>query len=115
MKHERTPAATWRRAVVGGFVVLWIGAQLVLGSVALFQPRAARLGWQMYSSTTTLPEVSITRNGAEETVDLTSLVVRDRAEADYRGALVDHFCADPQVSAVTLSWRDGRRMEEPCG
>jgi hypothetical protein len=113
---EREAAPRWepRALLAAAFVVAWLAVQAVIPLVLLAQPRPSRFGWQMYTTTTDLPHVSLrTRDGRVVPVDVGASIARDRAEAGYLDALILALCARDDAAAVIVSSKDGER-EQTC-
>lgn len=97
-------------ALVALLVVAFMVIQLAVPILALTQPRPARFGWQMYTAVASLPEVKLeSADGRIAPVDLTDLVARGRADADFSVALAEHVCATTDAAAVRVG--SGEREE----
>jgi type IV secretory pathway protease TraF len=112
---ERT-APRWetRTVLAAAFVVAWIAVQALVPLLLLGQARPSRFGWQMYTTTTELPHVSLrTRDGRVVPIDVSASIARDRAEAGYLDALILALCAREGAAAVIIQ-SAGANREELC-
>lgn len=92
-----------RKRLLGLLVIAFVIVQLAVPILQLAQPRPARFGWQMYSALTSLPVVNVeTANGTVTPLDLTRVVVRERAEVDFSAALVQYVCDTTDAVAVRI-------------
>ncbi|MEO7296458.1 MAG: hypothetical protein ABIZ57_09960 [Candidatus Limnocylindria bacterium] len=99
---------------MASFVIAFIVIQLAVPILALAQPRPARFGWQMYTAVPSLPRVSVEdADGRTQPVEVTDLVARGRADADFSAALVEHLCATTDATAVRIASDDGEERV-PC-
>jgi hypothetical protein len=106
---------TWdRRTVVAAvFVALFVVIQFTVPVLALFGPRPARGGWQMYSSFPDVPSVwLIDAAGHETEVDADQLFAGLRAEIDFAAALRAGVCDASGAVAVKLSDSRGTEVIE---
>jgi hypothetical protein len=113
---EGGAAARWptRSLLAAAFVVAWVVVQAVIPLVALGEPRPSRFGWQMYTTTTDLPHVSLRMtDGRVVPIDVGASIAQDRAEAGYLDALILALCARDGAAAVIAASADGNR-EETC-
>jgi hypothetical protein len=113
---ESGPAVRWstRSRLAAAFVVAWVVVQAVIPMVVLGQPRPSRFGWQMYTTTTDLPHVSVRMtDGRVVPIDVGASIARDRAEAGYLDALILALCARDGAAAVIVASADGN-SEETC-
>lgn len=93
--------------LVALFVIAFIVIQLAVPVLALAQPRPARYGWQMYTAVPSLPRVTVEdADGRTQSVDVTDLVARGRAAADFSAALVDHLCETTDIVAPIMALGD---------
>lgn len=113
---ESEPAVRWstRSILAAAFVVAWVVVQAVIPMVVLGQPRPSRFGWQMYTTTTDLPHVSLRMaDGRVVPIDVGASIARDRAEAGYLDALILALCARDGAAAVIVESKDEDR-EQKC-
>lgn len=101
------------RQLVRWGVVIAVILMVAVPTVALFEPRPARFGWQMF--TAMAPDaVAWTEDadGSLEPVDLDALLVHARPEADLTDAIAAKLCAGGDVRAVVIeTFRERRRIE----
>jgi type IV secretory pathway protease TraF len=112
---EGGPAARWatRSLLAAAFVVAWVVVQAVIPLVVLGQPRPSRFGWQMYTTTTDLPHVSLRMtDGRVVPIDVGASIARDRAEAGYLDALILALCGRGGAAAVIVESDDGDRVQK---
>ena len=116
------PAATmsatgWNRRSlsVALFVAVILAWQLIVPAAALFSPRPARFGWQMYSGFPDVPSVSLIDAAGHETpVDANQFFGQLRAEIDFAAALRAGVCDASGATAVKISDRDGTTEVVKC-
>ena len=100
--------ATRRWAVIGAILLM-----VAVPAAALFEPRPARFGWQMFTAMAPVPAAWVERDdGTEEPIDVESRLVQPRPEADIRGALADVLCREPGVTAIVVETLEARRRLE---
>jgi len=100
--------------LVALFMIAFIVIQLAMPILALAEPRPARFGWQMYTAVPSLPRVTVEdAEGRTQWVDVTDLVARGRADADFSTGLVDHLCEAGDVVAVHIRM-DDQEDRVPC-
>jgi hypothetical protein len=113
---ESGRTARWATGSVlaAAFVVAWVAVQAVVPLVLLSEPRPSRFGWQMYTTTTDLPHVSLRMSdGRVVPIDVGASIARDRAEAGYLDALILAVCSRDGAEAVIVSSADGD-SEQKC-
>lgn len=109
-QYSPTIQSKLNAAIFGACIVLMVAVP----AIALWQPRPARFGWQMYSAIMTLPDVAIERaDGTLVAVDLEDMLARNRAEADFSGAIAAHLCAVTDAVAVHVTVNETERRS-PC-
>jgi hypothetical protein len=92
-----------RTLVIGAIVVLFVAWQVLVPAAALFAPRPARVGWQMYSALPDLPRAWLLDAAGNETpVDVSRLFAENRAEIDYTASLRAGLCDVPGTVTVRL-------------
>lgn len=105
----------WDRQTIAAavFVALFVVVQFTVPAVALFGPRPARGGWQMYSAFPDVPTVwLIDAAGHETQVDADRMFAQLRAEIDFAAALRAGVCDASGAVAVKLSSREGTEVVE---
>ena len=103
-----------RERLLALLVIAFVIIQLAVPILQLAQPRPARFGWQMYSALTSLPVVKLeTANGTVTSLDLSRVVVRERAEVDYSAALAHHVCDTTDAVAVRIGLGESEERV-PC-
>jgi len=96
------------------FMIAFIVIQLAVPILALAEPRPARFGWQMYTAVPSLPRVTVEdAEGRTQSVEVTDLVARERADANFSAALIDHLCETADVVAVHIRM-DDQEERVPC-
>jgi hypothetical protein len=99
-----------RTRVAAAVATVFLVIQLAVPILALGQPRPARFGWQMYSALTSLPHVQLeSADGSLTAVDLSKIVARGRAEADFSGAIATHLCETTDAVAIRLASGENER------
>jgi hypothetical protein len=84
-------------------VATFLVAQVMVPVVALFGPRPARFGWQMYSALPDVPHAwTVAADGSEEPIDLAALFAVQRAEIDYAAVLRAGLCGAVDAPAVKV-------------
>ena len=99
-------ATGWDRRTLAAavFVTLFVVVQFAVPAVALFGPRPARGGWQMYSAFPDVPSVWLVDAAGNETqVDANQFFAQLRAEIDFAAALRAGVCDASGAVAVKLS------------
>jgi len=92
-----------RTLVIAVFVAIFLAWQIIVPAAALFGPRPARGGWQMYSAFPDVPSVwLIDAGGNESQVDANQYFAQLRAEIDFAAALRAGACAASGAVAVKL-------------
>ena len=117
MSAVRTDA-TGRRRLLAAVIVAFVALQVAVPTLMLFQERAARFGWQMFSGARSDAEfVLVDRLGVERKVEVGDYVGKQRAEIDFEAVLPPYLCErEPDAVLVRMLTPDGRgEKEEPCG
>jgi hypothetical protein len=97
------------------FVAIFLAWQIIVPAAALFGPRPARGGWQMYSAFPDVPSVFlIDAGGHESQVDASQFFAQVRAEVDFAAALRGGVCAASGAAAVKLVDSDGAAEVVEC-
>jgi hypothetical protein len=110
-----SPPVTARRTLVPFVIAAFLVVQLVVPAVALFGPRPARFGWQMYSALPDLPKAyAVEADGTERLIDLQNLFAVQRAEIDYVAVLRAGLCAATGAAAIRLELTDGTDQVIGC-
>ena len=92
-----------RAHLISAAIVAVVAFQLLVPVIALLADRPARFGWQMYSAMPELPHVwLVDRAGAESAVDLSRYFSVQRAEVDYRQAVLDGLCSVTDAAGVRI-------------
>ena len=92
-----------RAYLISAVIVAVVAFQLLVPTIALLAHRPARFGWQMYSAMPDLPHVwLVDRSGAESAVELSHYFSVQRAEVDYRKAILDGLCAVTDAAGVRI-------------
>jgi energy-converting hydrogenase Eha subunit A len=98
-----------RRRWLRWLVIAAVIVQLALPLAALAGPRPSRFGWQMFTAMAPIPVVwTEFADGDLSAVDLDTLLIHPRSEADLRPALVAALCTDDDVRAVLVETIEGR-------
>ncbi|HEX3220062.1 MAG TPA: hypothetical protein VHU77_08585 [Candidatus Limnocylindria bacterium] len=98
-------------ALIAAFLVV----QLLVPTIALFGPRPARFGWQMYSALPDVPRAFVVEaDGSEHEIDLQHLFAVQRAEIDYVAVLRTGVCDATSATAIRLVLADGESQEVSC-
>jgi hypothetical protein len=107
---------TVRDRLVGGFVVAYVAAQVVIPALALTNPQMSRFGWQMYAKMMLRTSYAVVHaDGAVEEIDPTAHVALSRAEVELERFLPPHLCRTvPDATAVRVRSVDGGAMEVAC-
>lgn len=85
------------------FVAIFLAWQIIVPAAALFGPRPARGGWQMYSAFPDVPSVYlIDAAGHESQVDANQFFAQLRAEINFGAALRAGVCPASGAVAVKL-------------
>ena len=116
---RRDAEARWtvRDRLVAAFALVFVGAQLLVATIALGAPRPAPFGWQMYSAVPAAHRfVVVEASGVERTVDPTAVLGKVRGEIDLVARLPEVLCASPPPPrrVVVLDERGERRRELRC-
>lgn len=105
---------TARGRVAMAALILIAIVQVTIPTLALFEQRPVRFGWQMYSTLSAPPQAEVEHpDGRLTAVDLQPLVADFRAEIHWSQPLVEHLCGDADVRAVVVTDRDGTNRV-PC-
>ena len=84
-------------------VVVSVIAMVAVPTAAMFEPRPARFGWQMFTAMAPVPAAWVeTTDGNERPVDVGALLVHPRPEADLAPALAELLCRQAEVRAVVV-------------
>lgn len=94
--------------------VLFLSVQLTIATAALFEPRPARWGWQMYSGVKTRAAFTIVRaNGDREDVVLTDYLGQPRGDIDLIGRLPGYICkVEPDAVTIEINPPGDEAMTE---
>jgi hypothetical protein len=104
-----------RHRLVVGLAALFLVVQIAVPIWMLFEPRPARVGWQMYSGARSLPEVVIVgEDGAEQVVDIIEYLAEPRAEIDYAARFAEQGCRLFDAVVVRVKPVDGPAEEVEC-
>ena len=97
------------RAIRRWAVIIAIVVMVALPATALFEPRPARFGWQMFTAMAPVPAAWTEHgDGSQTPIDVGALLVHPRPEADLAPALAAALC-EPGVRAVVVETLEGRR------
>lgn len=105
------------QSVRGVAVAICLLAMVLVPLAALDAPRPARLGWQMYSSVTPLPEIWVEqKDGSRENRLFGEIASGVRPELNYFEPMARFLCArEPDTAQVQFLLEDPRReIAIPC-
>jgi hypothetical protein len=101
-----------RATLVAIILAAYLTIQVIVPVAALFGPRPARFGWQMYSALPDLPQAwTVAADGTEEEIALASLFAIQRAEIDYTAVLRSGLCDVTDAPAVKVQAPDAQEPE----
>jgi len=113
-----TESASGRRARPrwGGIalVALALAAQVIIASVALAEPQAARYGWQMYAAVPYIPPAWATSDGEELPFEPGKVIIHPRIEIDYVSLTRERGCELSGADAIRLELADGSQETMSC-
>jgi hypothetical protein len=104
---------TPRTALAAAFIAIFLALQVAVPAIALFGPRPARFGWQMYSALPPVPKAwTVAADGSEKPVDLATLFAAQRAEIDYESVLREGLCDATGANAIRIQATEDAPIEE---
>lgn len=97
------------------FFVAFLAVQISVPTLALFEARPARFGWQMFSGARTRADFVIVEvSGAQREVELADYLGNPRSEIDLEAVLPPYICAvEPGAGAVRINpWDEDKATTE---
>ncbi len=105
-----------RSRAIALFIAVFVGIQVLLPVVQLLTvPAPARFGWQMYSSSTAVPDVLIElRDGSTRAVQPADFLTSVRPDIPIADILTPQLCQSQSVRAVIFAYSERPPERRRC-